>query len=162
MRYSTLVVGLLAEIASSAFVAPVELAASACTLPSEFTIKSFTTFSEQTNGTYDSISFHFTDAGTGIDTSCEQNSTSVSTSPNGGTARYYCDDENVQFIYQTTGIVGLTMIEKACPDSDSGAKYEASGNAQFNLTCTSAYGGQTCTTNVTTTEEFSAINPISS
>lgn len=115
MRYSALIAGLLAEIASSAFVAPVELAVTNCAMPAQFTISNFMTFSDKSNGTVELTSFNFADAGTNITTACQQNSTSVSTSPNGGTARYYCDDENVQFIYQTTGIVGLTMIERACP-----------------------------------------------
>ncbi|KAK6189387.1 hypothetical protein LQW54_013313 [Pestalotiopsis sp. IQ-011] len=162
MRYSALIAGLLAEIASSAFVAPVELAVTGCTLPAQFTISNFMTFGDKSNGTVELTSFDFADAGTGITTACQQNSTSVSTSPNGGTARYYCDDENVQFIYQTTGIAGLTMIERACTDSDSTSKYEASGDAQFNLTCTTTYEGKTCRSNGTTTEDFSSINPVSS
>ncbi|KAI4602750.1 hypothetical protein KJ359_007968 [Pestalotiopsis sp. 9143b] len=161
MRYSALIAGLLTEIATSAFVAPVELAVTGCAMPAQFTISNFMTFSDKSNGTVELTSFNFADAGTNITTACQQNSTSVSTSPNGGTARYYCDDENVQFIYQTTGIVGLTMIEKACPASDTTTKYEASGTAQFNLTCTTTYEGKTCRSNGTTTEDFSAIDPVS-
>jgi hypothetical protein len=122
MRFSTIVVGLLAEIVASAYNVPNEMeVADDCTLPSKYTIANFVTFGDKLNGTLNTTSFHFTDTDTGIDTACQKNSTSKSTSPNGGTARYYCDNTNVEFIYQTTGIAGLTLIEKACPDRYVGA-----------------------------------------
>lgn len=121
MHFSAIVIGLWAEIAASALIRPVELAATddqdECVLPATYTISNFVTVGDKYNGTHNATSFQFVDTDTGITTSCEQNSTSTSTSPNGGTARYYCDDTNVEFIYQTTGIAGLTLIEKACPDS---------------------------------------------
>lgn len=119
MRFSTIVVGLLAEIAASAYVRPVQMetADDDCTLPATYTIANFVTFTDKLNGALNTTSFSFADTDTGIATACQRNSTSAFTTPNGGTARYYCDDKNVEFIYQTTGIAGLTLIEKACPDT---------------------------------------------
>ncbi|KAK6078139.1 hypothetical protein SCUP515_04569 [Seiridium cupressi] len=164
MRFSMIVAGLLAEIVASAtYNVPVEMdATDDCTLPAEYTISNFVTLGDSSNGTLNTTSFHFTDSDTGIDTACQKNSSSVSTNPNGGAARYYCDDVNVEFIYQTTGIAGLTLIEKACPDSASSTKYEASGLTQFNLTCTDTTDGRLCSSNQTITSEFTSLNPASS
>ncbi|KAH6648470.1 hypothetical protein BKA67DRAFT_693800 [Truncatella angustata] len=161
MHFSTIVVGLLAEIvASASYNIPVEMAvADTCAMPSEYTITNFVTFGDKLNGTLNTTSFHFADSETGIDTSCTKNSTSATSSPNGGTARYYCDDATVEFIWQTTGIAGLTVIEKACPENGS-SKYEVSGLSQFNLTCTTTYDGTLCSSSQTTTGEFTSLNPV--
>lgn len=183
MKFSAIIVGLLAEIAASAYNIPIHMeVADECALPSEYTISNFVTYADKLNGTLNATSFHFTDSETGIDTACQKNSTSSSTSPNGGTARFYCDDTTVEFIYQTTGIAGLTVIEKACPDryvllrpclgsldvmltrqcSDAATKYEASGLTQFNLTCTATFQGTLCSSNQTVSGEFTSINPVTS
>ncbi|KAK4230554.1 Alpha/Beta hydrolase protein [Podospora fimiseda] len=66
------------------------------------------------------ISFQYTNNGTGIDTPCHYNATSVNVGPDGLAERYACDNTVVQFIWQSqVGTNGsLTMIEKACPNSD--------------------------------------------
>ncbi|RYP49634.1 hypothetical protein DL768_004676 [Monosporascus sp. mg162] len=116
----SLALGLLAGVATSktfkyAIPAGIE-ATEGCTLPGEFEISDLTIFTDNLDSTKNVTSFHFTDVDTGIDTFCQWNSTSKSASP--GTAqRWPCDNTNVEFIYQTSGIPGLTLIEKACPEN---------------------------------------------
>ncbi|KAI1866105.1 uncharacterized protein JN550_007794 [Neoarthrinium moseri] len=116
MLFSAVLVGLLAEVvASAAYSVPVEMIAEAdCTLPAQYTIGDFTTFGDKFNGTSNTTTFHFTDSATGIDTSCQRNSSSKSITPGrGSTPRWPCDNSNVEFIYQANG---LTVIEAACPE----------------------------------------------
>ncbi|RYO91244.1 hypothetical protein DL762_002230 [Monosporascus cannonballus] len=116
----SLTLGLLAEVATSKtfkYTIPAGMKATeGCTLPGEFEISDLTIFTDNIDNTKNVTSFHFTDVDTGIDTFCQRNSTSKSASP--GTAqRWPCDNANVEFIYQTAGIPGLTLIEKACPEN---------------------------------------------
>lgn len=88
--FSVVVLGLLAKIvaSSSLYSMPKAMAvADDCSLPANFTIENFTTFESKTNGTSNTTSFHFVDSGTGIDTFCERNATSVSTGA-GATPRW--------------------------------------------------------------------------
>ncbi|RYO89048.1 hypothetical protein DL764_008626 [Monosporascus ibericus] len=115
----SLALGLLAGVATSKtfkYAIPAGTKATeGCTLPGEFEISDLTVFTDNVDNTKNMASFHFTDVDTGIDTFCQRNSTSKSASP--GTAqRWPCDNPNVEFIYQTSGIPGLTLIEKACPE----------------------------------------------
>lgn len=91
-------------------------ATAGCILPGEFEVSSFTIYTDSLDDSKNTTSFHYSDADTGIDTSCQQNSTSLSTS-SGAAQRWPCDNANVEFIYQTTsGVPGLTILEKACLD----------------------------------------------
>ncbi|KAI0125903.1 hypothetical protein BJ170DRAFT_453446 [Xylariales sp. AK1849] len=159
MLFSVLLAGLLAEIvASTSYSIPVEMAVEAdCVMPSEYTISDFMTLGSQLNGTTNTTSFHFIDSDTGIDTDCERNSTSKTstTSPN-ATPRWPCNDGNVEFIYQTNG---LTVIEAACPGSSS-SDFEASGLTTFNLSCVATYDGTLCSsTQASITDNFTSLEP---
>ncbi|KAL7629434.1 hypothetical protein AAE478_000954 [Parahypoxylon ruwenzoriense] len=161
MRVITLL-SLAAGLASSKtlnYAVPSTLEAVACTYPAAYEVANFTMSTEGSNGTISSISFHFTDADTGIDTQCGRNSTSKPSSL--GANRWPCDDANVSFIYQMTWITGLNMIEVACPgntrprsdaeaiplmadDEYSVPQFEASGLITPDLTCTNSTSGSTC------------------
>ncbi|KAI1840639.1 hypothetical protein JX266_013146 [Neoarthrinium moseri] len=160
MLFSAVLVGLLAEVvASAAYSVPVEMIAEAdCTLPAQYTIGDFTTFGDKFNGTSNTTTFHFTDSATGIDTSCQRNSSSKSITPGrGSTPRWPCDNSNVEFIYQANG---LTVIEAACPESTTSTKFEAAGTTAFNLTCTNKYDGTFCTSALSTvTNNFTSFEP---
>jgi hypothetical protein len=115
MMFSVVAIGLLAKIVASStlYKMPETMEVQDdCTLPGNYTIENFTTFASKTNGSSNATSFHYVDSGTGIDTFCEQNSTSKSSSSTGATPRWPCDNPNVEFIFQTPG---LTIIEAACP-----------------------------------------------
>lgn len=117
MRFSTIVAGLLVEIAgTTALTLPFGLsklleAESECVNPASYTVSDFTIFT--TNSTSNTTSFHFTDSDSGIDTNCQHNASSVSVTPSpGATPRWPCDNTAVEFIYQYNG---LTVIEAVCP-----------------------------------------------
>ncbi|XDG06467.1 hypothetical protein ABKA04_006082 [Annulohypoxylon sp. FPYF3050] len=144
MRTATLF-GLLAASATSLalkYTVPTSLKATAvnCVYPANYTISNFSVFTDAADSTKNVTSFSFADAGTGIKTTCSHNSTSKPSSV--GTNRWPCDNSNVSFIYQTTGIVGLTLIEVACPGSTP--QFEASGLIKPNLTCTNSTSSSTC------------------
>jgi len=88
-------------------------AASNCTLPGEFVVTDFTTYKGKTKNTTSSVCFGFLDPDTQIKTTCERNETSIPSGPSKNV--YKCDNPYVSFVYQTTGIAGLTLIEKVCP-----------------------------------------------
>ena len=88
-------------------------AASNCTLPAEFTVTDFTYYTDKANDTLGAVNFKFSDPDTKIETTCQRTSDSTASGPSKN--RYECDNANIAFIYQTTGIAGLTLIEKACP-----------------------------------------------
>lgn len=120
MRSASLALSLLAGVVTARtfkYALPANVMAAAdCTLPGEFEISDFKTFVDFADNTKNTTSFHYVDVDTGIDTTCQQNSTSESTST-GAAQRWPCDDTTVEFIYQTTsGVPGLTMLEKACLD----------------------------------------------
>ncbi|KAK6842402.1 hypothetical protein PG995_001436 [Apiospora arundinis] len=162
MLFSVALVGLLANTAASTplkYKMPANMKIAAdCTMPAEYTVDGFSVYTDSSNQT--TVSFAYTDSATGINTRCERNPASKPHNTNPGLAsRYACDDANVEFIYQTTGVAGLTVIEAACPGSGS-STFEASGLVPFNLTCSSASTGQNCTSNpVDITREFTSLQP---
>jgi hypothetical protein len=88
-------------------------AASNCTMPADYVVTNFTTYTDKKDASLNTVSFGFIDADTHIQTTCQRNSTSTPSGPSKN--RYGCDSNNVAFIYQTTGVAGLTLTEKACP-----------------------------------------------
>jgi hypothetical protein len=117
MRFSTVVAGLLVEIAGTAALSlPLDLSkmlasTGSCEYPANYTVADFTIFTPS-NGTANTTSFHFTDVGTGVDTICQRNESSQSVTPTpGATERWPCDNTDIEFIYQYNG---LTLIEAAC------------------------------------------------
>ncbi|KAI0141068.1 hypothetical protein F4776DRAFT_613895 [Hypoxylon sp. NC0597] len=108
--------GLLAVPATSEalkYAIPSRLATTNCTYPANFTISNFTDYTDRVNNTKNITSFYFADTGTGISTFCSHNSTSKPSPANSN--EWLCDNTDVSFIYQKTGIAGLTVIELACP-----------------------------------------------
>ncbi|KAL0939281.1 uncharacterized protein CTRU02_205891 [Colletotrichum truncatum] len=102
-----------------------------CTLPDDFQIQQFSAQSPD-GQTIDSLDFTFNDDSTILKTQCHLNASSVPVSDDGRTARYSCDNQLVQFIWQNETI---TVIEKVCPGEDGAADYEASGTASVPLVC---------------------------
>lgn len=86
-----------------------------CDLPQQFHI---TSFCGQSNNTSDSpapsfFHFNYTDPASKVDTSCRLNATSRSTTPEGLTPRYACENRDVKFIWQQDHSK-LTIVERAC------------------------------------------------
>ncbi|EMR62056.1 hypothetical protein MGN70_005344 [Eutypa lata] len=148
MHSIRLVLGLMVGVVTSKtfkYTLPSSVEATAdCTLPGEFEISDFKVYTDFVDNTKNTTSFHYSDVDTGVDTSCQQNSTSKSTNT-GAAQRWPCDDANVEFIYQTTttGVSGLTLIEKACLESST--SLEASGLVKPDLICTNTTSSSTCT-----------------
>ncbi|KAJ3568012.1 hypothetical protein NPX13_g6568 [Xylaria arbuscula] len=113
-------------------------AASNCTLPAEFTVTDFTYSTDNANDTLGTVNFKFSDPDTKIEATCQRTPDSTSSGPSSNI--YACNNANIAFIYQTTGIAGLTLIEKACPGG-SGIQYEASGLVTPDLVCEDAASG---------------------
>lgn len=90
-------------------------AAGNCTLPSEFVVTNFTTYTDKNDDSLDTVSFDFSDPDTAIQATCWRNSTSTPSGPSKN--RYSCSNPNIAFIYQTTGVSGLTIAERACPSA---------------------------------------------
>lgn len=88
-----------------------------CVLPQGFVIDKFQLClaAPDSNGS-SVINFDYSDNSTGIRTPCHYNATSVNAAPEGLAPRYACDNSVVEFIWQNRT---LTMIEKACPKSNS-------------------------------------------
>lgn len=89
-----------------------------CTLPAGFDIAGFLLWapdpaSNNTNSPI--ISFGYSDKTTNITTICQYNNTSINVGPEGLTPRYACDNQIVQFIWNSDKN-SLTVVEKACPD----------------------------------------------
>ncbi|GAW22885.1 hypothetical protein ANO14919_124310 [Xylariales sp. No.14919] len=115
-------------------------AASNCTLPAEFEVTDFTTVTNK-NGTLNTVCFQFSDPDTKIQTICQRNSTSAASGPSKNI--YGCDNANIAFIYQTTGVAGLTLTERACPGG-SNPQFEASGLVTPGLDCADTPSGTIC------------------
>ncbi|KAK7755248.1 hypothetical protein SLS62_002753 [Diatrype stigma] len=118
MHSASLVLGLMVGAVTSRtfkYALPANVEAMAgCIFPGEFEVSDFTTYTDFLDSTKNTTSFHYSDVDTGIDTSCQHNSTSTPIS-SGAAQRWACDNANVEFIYQTTsGVAGLTILEKAC------------------------------------------------
>ncbi|KAI0013480.1 hypothetical protein F4779DRAFT_397610 [Xylariaceae sp. FL0662B] len=140
------------------YAVPASMAAVAnnCVYPADYEVANFTTYTDKVDGSKNTTSFHFTDSDTGIDTSCTSNSTSKPSI--NGTNRYPCDNPAVAFIYQTTGMAGLTMIETACPGNSS--QFEAAGQVSPKLDCTDSDSGSTCVAGESPiTGDFTSLEP---
>jgi hypothetical protein len=88
-------------------------AADSCTYPEGFEIQNFTTWTPAPqNNASSTIDFGFFDKSTDIQTPCHYNSTSKNVGRPGLAARYACDNQIVEFIWQNGT---LTLIETACP-----------------------------------------------
>ncbi|KAI1082761.1 hypothetical protein F5B20DRAFT_530225 [Whalleya microplaca] len=136
--------------------ATVAATASNCTYPADFQVANFTTYADKADGSKNTTSFHFTDGETGIDTACGSNSTSKPSI--NGTNRYPCDNPLVAFIYQTTGMAGLTLVETACPGNVP--QFEAAGLISPELDCTDSDTGSTCVAKqATITGDFGSLEP---
>ncbi|KAJ8123051.1 hypothetical protein ONZ43_g903 [Nemania bipapillata] len=116
-------------------------AANNCTLPAEFVVANFTTYTDKKEGSPGTVSFQFSDPDTKIQTTCQHNSTSTGSGPSKN--RYACDNVKIAFVYQTTGIAGLTVAERAC-SSGTGTQFEASGLVVPDLDCTDTSTGTLC------------------
>ncbi|KAI1385051.1 uncharacterized protein F4822DRAFT_381670 [Hypoxylon trugodes] len=131
--------------------------ASNCIYPANFTVSSFTIYTDRVDSSKNTTSFSFADADTGINAFCTQNSTSKATGANSN--QYPCDDPNVTFIYQTTGVAGLTLVELACPGTVP--QYEASGLVTPDLACTNSTTASTCAAKQSTiTGDFDSLEPV--
>ncbi|KAI1500117.1 hypothetical protein F5X99DRAFT_387718 [Biscogniauxia marginata] len=131
-------------------------AASNCTMPAEYMIHNFTTYTDKADSTKNTTSFHFVDPGTNISSHCLSDSSSK---PTGAASnRWPCENPNVEFIYQTTGIVGLTIIEIACPGSKP--QFEASDLVDIKLECQDSDSETTCVqTEKSVDGEFDSLQP---
>ena len=89
------------------------LVQASCSLPEGFEIHNFQTWTP-VEGNDESlvVQFGYVDNSTGINTSCQYNSTSKNVGKPDLAPRYACDDPLAQFIWQNEI---LTMIETACP-----------------------------------------------
>lgn len=89
-----------------------------CKLPASFTVKDFTGKSNGTGSTLSSFNFTFLDPTTKVNTLCQFNSSSVSTTPGSLTKRFACNDRETKFIWEGEEDQ-LWMIERVCM-ADSG------------------------------------------
>ncbi|KAI1202068.1 hypothetical protein F5X97DRAFT_287915 [Nemania serpens] len=112
-----------------------------CSMPAEFTVTNFTTYTDTKDNSSDTVSFDFNDPDTQIRTTCQRNSTSIPSGPSKN--KYACNNTDISFIYQTTGVAGLTLVEKACSGGTS-LEYEASGLVTPELNCTATYNTTLC------------------
>ncbi|KAI1333375.1 hypothetical protein F5Y16DRAFT_12255 [Xylariaceae sp. FL0255] len=132
--------------------------ASCTTLPTRFVVSNFTTNSVVAGTGPSTVSFAFLDPDTRIQTWCSRNSTSQATGPSKNI--YPCDNSAVSFVYQTTGIAGLTLVEQACP-SQSPAQDEASGSVNLHLVCTNTTTSSNCVARPSSINgTFSSFEPI--
>ncbi|KAI0430655.1 hypothetical protein F5Y09DRAFT_307194 [Xylaria sp. FL1042] len=132
-------------------------AASNCTLPAEFVVTNFTTSTDK-NNTLSTVSFQFNDPDTKVQATCQRNSTSTPSGPSKNI--YGCDNVNVSFIYQTSGIAGLTMTERACPGGST-LQFEASGLVTPELDCTDTPTGTICYSKQTSLQgDFDSFEPV--
>ncbi|KAI1113643.1 hypothetical protein F5Y14DRAFT_417350 [Nemania sp. NC0429] len=83
-----------------------------CSMPADFTVTNFTTYTDTSDNSLNTVNFDFSDLTTQIHTTCQRNSTSTASGPSKN--KYACDNADISFIYQTTGVAGLTLTEKAC------------------------------------------------
>ncbi|KAM7194712.1 hypothetical protein V8F33_007090 [Rhypophila sp. PSN 637] len=112
-----------------------------CALPDNFTISYFLAFTpDTTSGNQNGplVHFGYQDIATSISTMCMYNTSSVNVGPEGLTPRYACDNEMVQFIWDSEE-VSLTVVEKACSNSLTASlsisNMEAAGSVTPTLYC---------------------------
>ncbi|KAJ8127319.1 hypothetical protein O1611_g6317 [Lasiodiplodia mahajangana] len=133
-------------------------AASNCTLPAEFVVTNFTTFTDKADNSLNTVCFQYNDPDTKIQTTCHHNSTSTASGPSKN--RYTCDNANIAFIYQTTGIAGLTVTERAC-SSTASSQFEASGLITPELNCTNTSTGTLCVAKQNSIQgDFDSFQPV--
>ncbi|KAI0972489.1 hypothetical protein F4678DRAFT_41034 [Xylaria arbuscula] len=133
-------------------------AASNCTLPADFIVTNFTTFTHKKNDTQSTVSFQYSDPATKIHTTCQRNSTSIPSGPSKNI--FQCGNANIAFIYQTTGVAGLTVTELACPGGST-LQFEASGLVTPALDCTDTAVGTLCHANQTSLHgDFDSYEPV--
>lgn len=84
-----------------------------CQLPAEFTIQDFDGKSNDTGKTLSSFNFTFRDDTTKVNTLCQFNTSSVSTTPGGLQERFACNDGETKFIWEDDEDQ-LWMIERVC------------------------------------------------
>ncbi|OAQ96616.1 hypothetical protein LLEC1_03712 [Akanthomyces lecanii] len=161
MRLASLAVAAL-PVAVSAYAAhPMLLKAveqQGCSLPSKFEIHDFV---GRANGTADAPSpsyftFSYADTVTNVKTTCQLNSTSKSTTPEGLTPRFACENRDVKFIWGQANSQ-LTIVERACPSPQGTPLYEAAGSITISAPCK---GGQ-CAANSTQYDGvFASLQPV--
>lgn len=83
---------------------------SACEFPASYTIQNLVAVGNVVNNftSVTEVAFGFTDAETGVTSSCEMNSTSTNLSPGGAYAQYDCDNANLKFSWGNTTATGMS------------------------------------------------------
>ncbi|KAI3329105.1 hypothetical protein HD806DRAFT_272454 [Xylariaceae sp. AK1471] len=163
MRVVLVVFSLMAAVSASKtlhYTVPkiFKAAASNCTMPADYVVTNFTTYTDKKDASLNTVCFGFIDTDTHITTTCERNSTSKPSGPSKN--RYGCDNANVAFIYQTTGVAGLTLAETACPGG-SGPQFEAAGLTTPELDCTDTSTGTLCHAKQASIEgDFDSFEPV--
>lgn len=93
------------------------MASDDCAFPGSYEIHNFAGQSNDTGSTLGSYDFEFKDPNTKVTTLCHFNSSSEPTPSSRPTPRYPCENNDVQFIWETDA-KKLWMIEGICPGSD--------------------------------------------
>lgn len=151
-----------------------------CETPNKFSIRNLC---GHTNGTADApapkyIEFDYADPASKVETSCQLNATSKSTTPEGLTPRFACENRDVKFIWDQDRQL-LTLVERACHTAQGYVRsdprschsgvtnhtnlffrtplYEAAGSISVSAPCK---GGQ-CVANSTNYEGvFTSLQPV--
>ncbi|TQV95895.1 hypothetical protein V2A60_001062 [Cordyceps javanica] len=163
MRLLSLAVAALPIVAAAAaYTAPPMMLKAAqqqgCNLPQGFQVRDF---AGHANGTDDApapsfFTFAYADNSTSVETSCQLNATSTSTTPEGLTPRFACENRDVKFIW-TPSNKQLTLVERACRSPQGTPLYEASGTIIISAPCK----GGSCTANATEYHGvFSSLQPV--
>ncbi|KAL2207264.1 hypothetical protein CC79DRAFT_1368149 [Sarocladium strictum] len=129
-----------------------------CQLPAEFTIQDFDGKSNDTGKTLSSFNFTFRDDTTKVNTLCQFNSSSVSTTPGGLQGRFACEDGETKFIWEDDEDK-LWMIERVCLGESGSPMYETAGSIDLHLDCNKT--SNCCRSNATeATARFASVSPI--
>ncbi|KAJ6445637.1 PRO41 protein [Purpureocillium lavendulum] len=163
MQLSSLLLAVLPSVAmaATAYDAPAALKAVAkdptneCKLPVSFHVINF---AGKKNESSDLSEYHFKyrNTNTNLTTTCNWDTESKSTTPNGLTPRFACADSNVKFIWEGTK-KRLTLVERVCPNTRGVPAYEVAGVAEIPLAC----GSSGCVSNQTDTLAlFTSLNPV--
>jgi hypothetical protein len=112
---------LSAAISALAYEPPAELRAMAaqadCNFPNDFKIGQFAAKSNDTGATLQSFNFTFSEDNNNVETFCEWNMSSISTTPAGLEPRFNCENGEVKFIWENDK-KNLWMIERICPGAN--------------------------------------------
>ncbi|GAB1310383.1 hypothetical protein MFIFM68171_00593 [Madurella fahalii] len=103
-----------------------------CTLPEKFVVQNFRLWVSKADKQTAVVDFKYSDSSTRIDTACHFDSSSVNVGLPGMAPRFACNNPSVQFILENSS---LTMIEKACFESNPARPYEAAGTVKPELDC---------------------------